>query len=183
MPQDSQLTAIVIGGSFLLGRRPVRGRPRRARWIGGSEQLDAADDGRSLLRRQVRHDLGDEIRGQHLADSSRRRRAPSRSARRGPDARRARRGSGRRAPSPRGVGAAPKRSCAAAQVLGLLADGQRAACREMLQHLQRAARDRQIRSLDPIGPVVPPVHLRKEAGHPLRGLRRPSARPLRLGRA
>jgi hypothetical protein len=34
----------------------------------------------------------------------------------------------------------------------------------MLQHLERAASDRQISAVDPIRPVVPPVNLRKEAG-------------------
>jgi hypothetical protein len=38
------------------------------RRIGGSEQFEAADHDRSLLRRKSRHDLGDEVRGKDLAD-------------------------------------------------------------------------------------------------------------------
>jgi hypothetical protein len=39
----------------------------------------------------------------------------------------------------------------------------------MLQHLQRAARNRQVGAVDAIGPVVPAVDLRKEASHSPRG--------------
>ena len=54
-------------------------------------------------------------------------------------------------------------------MLGLFTDGQWAARVEMLQHLQRAAADRQFCSDDPLSPVVAPVHLRKEACHSLGG--------------
>ena len=53
----------------------------------------------------------------------------------------------------------------ALMVFGLFSYRQRAAQREMLQHLQRAARHRQLRATDPIGPVVAAVDLRKEPRH------------------
>ena len=138
--------------------------------MGGGEKLEAADHDGSLLRRQGGHSLGDEIRGQHLAD-------PGNDVTPGlgqPD---------QNPPfislvaDPRdeplrlqalqqfrdGVAAQP-------QVLGLLAHGQRPARGEMLQHLERPACDRQIRPRNPVCPVVAPVQLRKEPRNASGGL-------------
>ncbi len=130
----------------------------------GGEQLEAANRERPILRREAGHGLGDEIRGRHLADPG--------------DHVASRFGQPDEDPTLVALVADPGDEPLALQALqqfrdgvasqpqmnGLFADRQRAAGREMLQHLQRAVGDGEIPVLNPIGPVVPPVDLRQEAG-------------------